>query len=102
MSELSDRAEGASQARAAFARLTPQECRRLHYASLEILERTGVRLFEPEAVELARKAGAAVSEGNRVRIPARLVERALSSAPRSVVLHDRRGRPVMPLEGART
>ncbi len=61
-----------------------------------------MRLFEPEAVDLARKAGAAVSDGNRVRIPAGLVERALSSAPRRVVLHDRRGRPVMPLEGART
>ncbi len=74
----------------------------LHEASLEILERTGVRLFEPEAVELVRRAGADVSEGNRVRIPARLVERAFSTVPRRVVLHDRQGAPVMPLEGART
>lgn len=92
----------ASQPGAAFARITPAQCATLHAASLEILERTGVRFFEPEAVELARRAGAAVSEGNRVRIPARLVERALRTAPRRVVLHDREGRPVMPLEGART
>ncbi len=97
-----ERAGGLRQERAAFSRLTAEECRRLHEASLEILERTGVRLFEAEAVDLVRKAGASVSDGNRVRIPARVVERALSSAPRRVVLHDRRGNPVMPLEGART
>ncbi len=91
-----------SPARPAFARLTPAECETLHCASLEILERTGVRLFEPEAVELVRRAGAAVSEGNRVRIPARLVEQAFATAPRRVVLHDRFGRPVLPLEAART
>lgn len=90
------------RAGAAFARITPAQCGALHAASLEILERTGVRFFEPEAVELARRAGAPVSEGNRVRFPARLVERALESAPRRVVLHDREGNPVMPLEGART
>jgi trimethylamine--corrinoid protein Co-methyltransferase len=91
-----------SQAKAAFARLTREQCEKLHAASLEILERTGVRLFEPEAVELVRRAGAPVSEGNRVRIPARLVDRAFETAPRRVVLHDRLGRPVMPLEGVRT
>jgi trimethylamine--corrinoid protein Co-methyltransferase len=76
-----------------FARLTPEQCEQLHAASLTILERTGVRMFEPEAVELIRKAGAPVSEGNRVRIPARLVEQALSTAPKSVTLHDRLGSP---------
>ncbi len=92
----------AGQPGAAFSRLTPAQCAALHAASLEILERTGVRFFDPEAVELARRAGASVSEGNRVRIAPRLVERALATAPRRVVLHDRAGHPVMPLEGART
>jgi len=81
-----------------FARLTPEQCEQLHAASLTILERTGVRMFEPEAVELIRKAGAPVSEGNRVRIPARLVEQALSTAPKSVTLHDRLGSPRLILE----
>ncbi|MGE5413922.1 MAG: trimethylamine methyltransferase family protein, partial [Syntrophomonadaceae bacterium] len=88
--------------RTPYSRLAPAECEALHAASLEILERTGVRLLEPEAVELLERAGASISEGNRARIPARLVERALDSAPRRIVLHDRAGRPVMPLEGART
>lgn len=88
--------------RPSLARLTPEQCERLHSASLTILERTGVRLFEPEAIELIRKAGAQVSEGNRVRIPARLVEQALSTAPKSVTLYDRHGHPKMVLAGQAT
>ncbi len=85
-----------------FGRLSPQQCEKLHYASLEILERTGVRIYEPEAVELLRKAGALVSDGNRVRIPSGLVERAFSTVPKRVTLCDRHGRRVMPVEGYRS
>jgi trimethylamine--corrinoid protein Co-methyltransferase len=85
-----------------FARLSPEQCKRLHEASLEILERTGVRLHESEAVELVRRAGGQVSDGNRVRIPARLVEQALAMTPQRVVLHDRAGEPVMPVDDHRT
>ena len=56
-----------------FARLTPDQCDRLHHASLDILERTGVRLYEAQAVDLLRRAGAQVTDGNRARIPHRLV-----------------------------
>ena len=83
-----------------YARLTPQQCQQLHHASLTILERTGVRLFEPAAIELLKKAGAAV-EGDRVRIPARLVDRAMQTAPKSVTLFDRLGRPALNLEDYR-
>ena len=87
------------ESRFAFARLTPQQCQKMHEASLSILERTGVRLYEQEAIDLVKRAGADVSDGNRVRIPARLVEQALEAAPKRVVIHDRNGQPVMPLEG---
>ena len=66
--------------------------------SLEILERTGVRLLVPEAVDLLKAAGADVCEGNRVRIPAHLIEWALSVAPKRIVLANRHGERVMPLE----
>ena len=85
-----------------FARLTLEQCEKLHNASLEILERTGVRLYEQEAVDLLRKAGAQVSDGNLVRIPARLVEQAFSTVPRRVMLYDRNGKPVMLVEGYRS
>ncbi|MCS7259495.1 MAG: trimethylamine methyltransferase family protein, partial [Anaerolineae bacterium] len=57
--------------RLAFARLSPQQCQQLHEASLRILECTGVRLYLQEALDLLKRAGAEVCDGNRVRIPAR-------------------------------
>lgn len=81
-----------------FRKLSDDQIERLHHASLEILARTGVRLYEPEALELLKARGVAVEDGNRVRIPPGLVEWALSVAPKRTVLCDRRGRRVMPLE----
>ncbi|MCK4832860.1 MAG: trimethylamine methyltransferase family protein, partial [Anaerolineales bacterium] len=81
-----------------FRKLSEDQLERIHNASLEILDRTGVCLYEQEALELLQKAGVKGFEGNRVRIPPGLVEWALSIAPRRVVLCDRNGRRVMPLE----
>lgn len=81
-----------------FPRLSKEKCRKIHEAGLEILERTGVRLFLDEAVRLIKKAGAQVEDGNLVRVPSRLVERALKTAPKRVVLYDREGNPAMPVE----
>ncbi len=85
-----------------FPRLSEEQFRRLREASLEILERVGVRLHLDEAVELLRKAGGRVEDGNLVKVPARLVEATLASVPREVTLHDRKGNPVMPLGGLRS
>jgi len=89
---ISDRGSG---------RLSPEQCQKLHNASLEILARTGVRLYHQEAVELLKKAGASVSEGNRVRIPSDLVEKAFSTVPKQITLHDRHGEPTLFLEDYR-
>lgn len=82
-----------------YDRLTPDDCRCLHDASLSILERTGVVLHDAEAVERLAGAGARVGDDGRVRVPGSLVEWALSVAPRSVTLHDRFGAPRLALEG---
>ncbi len=84
---------------AVYPRLTDDQCERIHGASLEILERVGVRLELSDAVVLLEKAGAAVDEKGLVHVPPKLVEQALSTAPDKMVLHDREGRPVMPVEG---
>ena len=84
-----------------FAGLSEEECRKLHWASLEILEHTGVRLYFQEAIDLARKGGADISDANLVRFPSAMVEKALATAPKRVVLCDRHGNRVMPVEGYR-
>ncbi len=81
-----------------FRKLSEDQLERIHNASLEILDRTGVCLYEQEALDVLQKAGVKGFEGNRVRIPPGLVEWALSIVPRRVVLCDRNGRRVMPLE----
>ncbi len=93
--EVSDRAFKSSQ----YARISPDQCRKLHWASLEVLERTGVRLFEPAAVELVRKHGAIVTEQDRVRIQSALVEKALTTVPKRVVLCHRNGERRIQVEG---
>ncbi|HSB00192.1 MAG TPA: trimethylamine methyltransferase family protein, partial [Anaerolineales bacterium] len=82
-----------------FRKLSDEKLERIHAASLEILEHTGVRLYEKQALELLKSKGVTVEEENRVRIPARLVEWALSTAPKRTVLYDRHGKAAMDLEG---
>ena len=85
-----------------FRRLSDIECQKLHWASMEILERTGARLHHQPAIDLLQKAGASVSDGNRVRIPPALVENAINTAPNEVTLYNRDGDPIMPIGNYRT
>ena len=81
-----------------FSYLGPGQQQRLHAASLEILEKVGACLQDPQAVELLRKAGANIADGGRVHIPPKRVEWALSVAPKSILLYDREGRPALSLD----
>lgn len=82
-----------------FRKLSDDKLEKIHAASLEILESTGLRLLEPNAVQLLKSKGASVEDGNRVRIPAKLVEWALSTAPKSAKLFNRHGEEALVLEG---
>ena len=64
-----------------YARLSEGQCEKIYWASLEILERTGLRLHEEEAMAILKKGGARVSDDERVRIPPGLVEKAFSTVP---------------------
>ncbi len=79
-------------------RLGEATAARIETAALAILERTGVEIPVPEALQLLATAGAAV-DGTRVRIPERLVTWALEAAPKQVTLHDRAGTPAIRLAG---
>ena len=69
----------------------------IHLSTLEVLRRTGVAVKERRALEIFKKGGCLV-EGERVKIPAALVEWALKNDPPRVPLSDRNGRPAMSLE----
>jgi trimethylamine--corrinoid protein Co-methyltransferase len=77
--------------------LSKDQIEQIHMATLEVLERTGVQITDPKALELLDGAGATV-KGNRVRIPARLVEDAINTAPSSFTLGKRYGESALVLE----
>lgn len=60
--------------------LSREDCLRLHRASLQILQRTGVRVFHDGARTLLREAGAHISD-DLVKLPPSLVEWALTTVP---------------------
>jgi trimethylamine--corrinoid protein Co-methyltransferase len=69
----------------------PAHCSHIHQTALEILHRTGVKVFHEEALSLLRDGGCVVRDGNRVIIPPSLVEWALGQPPSQVTLCRRGG-----------
>ncbi len=72
----------------------PGDCRRIHQATLELLEDPGVEVRFGPARDVLSDLGARVS-GCRVRIGADLVEGALASAPRRWAVKDRSSKRVV-------
>jgi trimethylamine---corrinoid protein Co-methyltransferase len=71
--------------------LGPEDCARLHGATLTVLQEVGVEILQDDrALTLFAEAGASV-EGRRVRLAPELVEAALGAAPRSWTLKARGG-----------
>ena len=66
--------------------LEGRHCERIHQAALEILRRTGVRVFHEEALRLLSEAGCPVQDQTLVRIPAALVQWALRQPPSRIAL----------------
>jgi len=85
---------GTSMTSAHYARMGEAECRQIHLATLEVLERVGVDVHEDRAREILAGSGARV-DGIRVRIPEYLVEDALRKAPRRMTIYDRSGKVAM-------
>jgi trimethylamine---corrinoid protein Co-methyltransferase len=92
---------GTSMTSAHYARMGPQECQKIHLASLEILQRVGIDVHDDRARELL-VAGGAKADGLRVRIPAYMVTNALSTAPSHLTLYDRNGKVAIRAGGYNT
>jgi len=67
-------------------------------AIFELLEGVGVKLTEARARELLHGAGGRI-EGDRVRLPADLINQAIESAPSRIGIHSRDGELAMELGG---
>jgi len=73
-----------------FEILSEDQIYAIHSASLEILERTGIKVHNLQALKILGEGGAYI-EGDRVRIPSVMVEWALRNSPSRIVITGRSG-----------
>ncbi|MCI0520330.1 MAG: trimethylamine methyltransferase family protein [Chloroflexi bacterium] len=92
---------GTSMTSAHYARMGKEECEKIHQASLEVLQRTGVDVHDEKARAILVQGGAK-ADGLRVRMPEFMVTRALAATPRRLVLYDRNGRVAIRAGGYNT
>jgi trimethylamine---corrinoid protein Co-methyltransferase len=79
--------------------LSDRQRQTIYRSALEVLERTGAKLYSPHAVALMKAAGAEVIDEKLVKIPSGIVENAVASAGKRVTLADRTGARKILLEG---
>lgn len=85
--------------------LVRHEAEKIHIASLGLLEHTGVRVTSDEATTLLLDAGATRDDGDRILIPAALVEEGLEKARATsaeIQIYSRDGEPAMLLRNGDT
>ncbi|MBS3970013.1 MAG: trimethylamine methyltransferase family protein [Clostridia bacterium] len=81
---------------------TEDELRAIHLATLEVLEKTGIKVYLGEALNIFEDAGAKVIRSEKlVKIPGWMVEDAIRSAPRTVLLAGRNPKYDVLLGGSR-
>ena len=78
--------------------LSKEQVDAIHAAALEILATMGVKMEHPGALEMLKSAGCKVENEDWVKIPAKLVEDAIKSAPKKFTLYNQNGNPAMLLE----
>lgn len=76
--------------------LAEDQCKTMFDSILQVLSCTGCVVDSAEARQLMTEAGCHV-DGERVYIPAPVVQRAIATAPHQIILYDRNGDPAMVL-----
>jgi trimethylamine--corrinoid protein Co-methyltransferase len=80
--------------------MPPSAIRRIHEATLDVIERVGVRFPSPVALDIWQAHGATVDRATSVvRVPARIMEDALRTAPPAYTLAARDPARDLPLDG---
>jgi trimethylamine--corrinoid protein Co-methyltransferase len=89
-----------SPARPSLRILSPEAVRRIHEATLEVIETVGVRFPSALALDTWEAHGATVDRATSiVKVPAHIIEAALRTAPPAYTLGARRPDQDLPLDG---
>jgi trimethylamine--corrinoid protein Co-methyltransferase len=81
--------------------LKEAQIKRIHCATLELLETVGVKVMDVEARQMLSDAGCRLKDDNIVQFPNWLVEDCIRSAPSRITVYNRLGEEAMRLEGNR-
>ena len=81
-----------------FRVLSEDQIERIYSAALDVIQRTGARFYQEEALELFRNSEAVVTDENLVRVPLSLVEKAIKTHPRKINLTGRSGKHEIKLD----
>ncbi|MBS3943060.1 MAG: trimethylamine methyltransferase family protein [Dethiobacter sp.] len=84
-----------------FQMLSADQCGEIYLAALEILQRTGAKVYDRQSREILAKAGCWVEE-ELVRFPVGLTEWAVKNAPSKIVIYNREGQVAMSLQEGNT
>jgi trimethylamine--corrinoid protein Co-methyltransferase len=82
--------------------LSAEDKDRIHQAALEVLSEVGMKIMHDEALGMLQNAGCQILENGMVKIPGKLVEKAVRSAPENISLYDREENHVMDIGGRRS
>ena len=92
---------GTNMTSAHYARYGPRRVRKIHLASLEILDRTGVDVHDEKARQILVKGGARC-DGLRVHIPEYMVTGRSAPTPKRMTLYNRKGKVALRAGGYNT
>ena len=81
-----------------FRVLDEEKIKKIHEKSLYIMEKIGMRVGGKRAVDLLTAHGARLGADGLLRIGADMVEKALQSAPKKLVLYNRSGEEAMVID----
>ncbi|HKK95962.1 MAG TPA: trimethylamine methyltransferase family protein [Anaerovoracaceae bacterium] len=78
-----------------FNILTKKKKDKVHEFSLKLLEEVGIEVTGEKMLELLKNNGAEIGNDNIVKIPRKMVEKAMKSVPKEVILYNRDGDPII-------
>ena len=70
--------------------ITEAECGKVHKAAVRVLEEGGMRVDDPRAAEMFKKAGCTVEkDGTLVKIPEKVIMKAFETCPATFTIYGR-------------
>jgi len=78
--------------------LSPQQIQQVHELALQLLEKVGCSVQCEEALEILGMAGCDVKNPHRVKVPRKMVNEAISAAPKKIQVYHRDGKLAMTLD----